>query len=114
MDQRGLTRSDGGPGTRVAAADISAGVSEAGYPWISELGHSPQPTPNHPRRLRIGRWGHGLAVRLPQGLSKLLNLQHGDELELRLLASGELRLTPTLRRGRLALSAALEELVEPT
>jgi antitoxin component of MazEF toxin-antitoxin module len=43
-----------------------------------------------------------------------LNLQHGDELELRLLASGELRLTPTLRRGRIALSAALEELVEPT
>jgi antitoxin component of MazEF toxin-antitoxin module len=78
-----------------------------GYPSLDT------PRSQH-RRLRIGRWGHGLAVRLPQGLSKLLNLQHGDELELRLLASGELRLTPTLRRGRIALSAALEELVEPT
>jgi antitoxin component of MazEF toxin-antitoxin module len=52
-------------------------------------------------------------VRLPQALSTLLNLQPGDELELRLLSSGELRLTPTIRRGRLALSAALEALVQP-
>jgi antitoxin component of MazEF toxin-antitoxin module len=52
-------------------------------------------------------------VRIPQGLSKLLNLQAGDELELRLLASGELRLTPTLRRSRLLLSAALQELMQP-
>jgi antitoxin component of MazEF toxin-antitoxin module len=51
-------------------------------------------------------------VRLPQGLSKLLSLQHGDELELRVLASGELLLTPTLRRSRVALSAALEQLVQ--
>ncbi len=90
-------------------------MSKAGYPWISELGQFPKPTtPNRPpRRLRIGRWGHGLAVRIPQGLSKLLNLQAGDELELRLLASGELRLTPTPRRSRLLLSAALQELMQP-
>ncbi len=99
-------------------ADLPAGhrspaLSKLGYPWISELGQFSPPTTTHPpRRLRIGRWGHGLAVRLPQGLSKLLSLQHGDELELRVLASGELLLTPTLRRSRVALSAALEQLVQ--
>jgi antitoxin component of MazEF toxin-antitoxin module len=53
-----------------------------------------------------------LAIRLPQALSALLNLHLGDELELRLLASGQLLLTPAPRRSRLALCAALEEAIQ--
>ena len=49
-----------------------------------------------------------LAVRLPQGLSALLRLQMGDELELQLLSSAQLLLTPAPRRSRLALCAALQ------
>jgi len=99
--------------------------SKTGYPWISRLGHAPPPhpasqahsqqhginahsTPVQPRRLRIGRWGNVLAVRLPQALSNLLRLQLGDDLELQLLPSGQLLLTPTPRRSRLALCEALQ------
>jgi antitoxin component of MazEF toxin-antitoxin module len=49
-----------------------------------------------------------LAVRLPQALSDLLRLQMGDELELQLLRSGQVLLTPAIRRSRLALDAALQ------
>jgi antitoxin component of MazEF toxin-antitoxin module len=50
-----------------------------------------------------------LAVRLPQALSDLLRLQMGDELELQLLSSGQVLLTPAIRRSRLALDAALQQ-----
>jgi antitoxin component of MazEF toxin-antitoxin module len=49
-----------------------------------------------------------LAVRLPQALSELLHLQLGDELQLQLLASGRLMLTPQPRRSRVALCDALQ------
>ena len=80
-------------------------MSIGGYPWISAYGHQ-RTRPS--RTLRIGRWGNVLAVRLPQGLSALLRLQMGDELELQLLSSGQLLLTPAPRRSRLALCAALQ------
>ena len=95
-----------------------------GYPWISNRGQSPctnqtlpsaapttNPIPSATQRrlLRIGRWGNVLAVRLPQALSKLLNVQLGDELELSVLASGQLLLTAVPRRSRLALCAQLRE-----
>lgn len=90
-------------------------VTNPGYPRISGSGHSP--ATNHPhqptrtpraRVLRIGRWGNVLAVRLPQALSELLHLQLGDELQLQLLASGRLMLTPQPRRSRVALCDALQ------
>lgn len=82
-------------------------LTSNGYPWISGRGTPPAPT--HPKpTLRIGRWGNVLAVRLPQGLCNLLRLQRGDTLELQLLRSGQLLLTPRPRRSRLALCEALQ------
>ena len=83
----------------------SGALSQPGYPWISASGHSPTPPP---KTLRIGRWGNVLAVRLPQALSALLRLQMGDALELQLLSSGQMQLSPAPRRSRLALCEALE------
>lgn len=94
------TRASCAPADRAAAA-----LSDSGYPWISADGHQPGPTS---RTLRIGRWGNVLAVRLPQGLSALLQLQMGDDLEVKLLSSAQLLLTPAPRRSRLALCAALQ------
>ena len=68
--------------------------------------HTPPP---RRRTLRIGRWGNVLAIRLPQGLSALLQLQMGDELELQVLSSAQVLLTPAIRRSRLALCDALEQ-----
>jgi antitoxin component of MazEF toxin-antitoxin module len=91
-------------------------LSATGYPWISSCGDAPtshtrgQPAASRqPRPLRIGRWGNVLAVRLPQALCTLLHLQLGDDLDLQLLSSGQLLLTPAPRRSRLALCAALQE-----
>jgi len=106
------------PPASAAAGDWSPALSKGGYPWISGSGHAATTTPHHrqtaqdphprPRTLRIGRWGNVLAVRLPQALSDLLRLQMGDELELQLLSSGQVLLTPAIRRSRLALDAALQ------
>jgi len=85
----------------------SGALTGHGYPWISGHGTPPTPTPRTPT-LRIGRWGNVLAVRLPQGLCNLLRLQRGDSLELQLLRSGQLLLTPRPRRSRLALCEALQ------
>jgi antitoxin component of MazEF toxin-antitoxin module len=85
----------------------SGALTRHGYPWISGRGTPPAPT--HPTpTLRIGRWGNVLAVRLPQGLCNLLRLQRGDTLDLQLLRSGQLLLTPRPRRSRLALCEALQ------
>ena len=93
--------------TTGAAGLESAGVSADGYPRISNCGHPP--TPLLPTRtLQIGRWGNVLALRLPQALSQLLHLQQGDRLQLQLLSSGELLLTPRTRRSRFALADQLE------
>ena len=101
-----------------AGAEVCSGeTSAAGYPWISGHGAprgATHPTPTNPTSthpapsLRIGRWGNVLAVRLPQRLCGLLRLQLGDSLELQVLRSGELLLTPKPRRSRLALCEALQ------
>mgnify|MGYP006281381123 CR=1 FL=1 len=118
-----MTRMQHGETEAVSFAD----VSKVGYPWISNLGHSPgtnpppfssptnaapDPSARKRRCVRIGRWGNVLAIRLPQALSKLLCVQLGDELELSLLSSGQLLLTAMPRRSRLALCAFLSKSIQ--
>jgi antitoxin component of MazEF toxin-antitoxin module len=43
---------------------------------------------------RVGRWGSSLSVRLPASLCAVAGIKAGDEVELRLLSSGCIRVRP--------------------
>jgi antitoxin MazE len=54
-----------------------------------------------PTETLIAKWGHSLAVRLPQAIAKEARLAEGDRLSLELDAAGGIVLRPTRRRYRL-------------
>ncbi len=54
-----------------------------------------------PTETIIAKWGHSLAVRLPQTIAKEARLAEGDRVSLELDAGGGIVLRPTRRRYKL-------------
>ena len=54
-----------------------------------------------PTETLIAKWGHSLAVRLPQAIAKEARLSEGDRLSLELDAGGGIVLRPTRSRYKL-------------
>lgn len=48
--------------------------------------------------MKVARWGNSLAVRLPKSVTEALSLKEGDDLELRVDATGEVRLCQKMSR----------------
>ena len=54
-----------------------------------------------PAETPIAKWGHSLAVRIPQAIAKEARLAEGDRLSLELDADGSIVLRPARRRYEL-------------
>ena len=54
-----------------------------------------------PAETLIAKWGHSLAVRIPQAIAKEARLAEGDRLSLELDAGGSIVLRPARRRYEL-------------
>ena len=54
-----------------------------------------------PAETLIAKWGHSLAVRIPQAVAKEARLAEGDRLSLELEAGGSIVLRPARRRYEL-------------
>ena len=54
-----------------------------------------------PAETQIAKWGHSLAVRIPQAIAKEAGLAEGDRVSLELEAGGSIVLRPARRRYEL-------------
>ncbi len=54
-----------------------------------------------PAETQIAKWGHSLAVRIPQAIAKEARLAEGDRLSLELDVGGSIVLRPARRRYEL-------------